>query len=203
MAGPRFIASSRYRAAIFHYWYIAEPRPRQSTGCSSIRDAISGDTTRCSFFSLSNINHESFQGCAQPGILPESPSIRQNRVNRDRFFFSLYPRREICPNGFCLPPLLILFYRWSWILKFIRVKRRVIGYGTSISLGIGRSSNLKNIFQLEKRLCYRWDTWMYIQNWFIYRRLVIEDYYREDKANETGCIEDLLQTRILFQCGIR
>lgn len=150
MAGPRFIASSRYRAAIFHYWYIAEPRPRQSTGCSSIRDAISGDTTRCSFFSLSNINHESFQGCAQPGILPESPSIRQNRVNRDRFFFSLYPRREICPNGSCLPPLLILFYRWSWILKFIRVKRRVIGYGTSVSLGIGRSSNLKNIFQLEK-----------------------------------------------------
>lgn len=36
------------------------------------------------------------------------------------------------------------------IFKFIRVKRRVIGCGTSVSLGIGRSSNLKNIFQLEK-----------------------------------------------------
>lgn len=64
-----------------------------------------GDTyTRCSFFSLPNINHESFQGCAQPGILPERASIRQNgwsTILSFFFFLSLYPHREICssPNG--------------------------------------------------------------------------------------------------------
>lgn len=100
----RFIASSRSGPQFFiiDTWpgrghdrvqdVLHSARP-QRAGCHF------GDIVY-SFFSLPNINHESFQGCAQPGILPES---QQNGWSAILFFLSsfssslyLSPPREIC-----------------------------------------------------------------------------------------------------------
>lgn len=87
------------RAAIFHYWYIAEPRPRQSTGCSSIRDAISGIRIRGAPFSpCPTLITKVFKVAPDPEFCQRA-SIRQNgRSFFLLFFFSLYPHREICSS---------------------------------------------------------------------------------------------------------
>lgn len=73
-----------------------------------------GDTyTRCSFFSLSNINHESFQGCARPGILPESqhPAKWAILFSPFLFFFISSPRNLFLPEMDPVSLLSIVFYR--------------------------------------------------------------------------------------------